>query len=46
VAESQDLVDAGLDIYQGTIEVFSALLKEVFRVLSDATAGDNLRGSS
>jgi len=46
VAESEDLVNAGLDIYQGTIDIFSALLKEVFRVLSDATAGDNLRGGN
>ena len=46
VAESEDLVNAGLDIYQGTIDIFSALLKEVFRVLSDATTGDNLRGGN
>ena len=38
VAETEDLVDAGLDVYRGTVEVFSGLLKEVFRVLNDATA--------
>ena len=46
VAESEDLVNAGLDIYQGTIDIFSALLREVFRVLSDATVGDSRRGGS
>lgn len=41
--ESVDLADAGLDVFPSTVAVFSTLLKEVFRALSEATVGDDLR---
>lgn len=41
--EPVDLADAGLYVYPGTAAAFSALLKEVFRVLGEAAVGEDLR---
>ncbi len=41
--ESVDLADAGLDVFASTVAVFSMLLREVFRALSEASVGDDLR---